>query len=518
MFQIMSARWDAIVIGAGVGGLSAAARLVQAGLRVLVLEKSPHVGGTAYVYTRKGFTFPMGPLGFSTTGFVRDTLRMFDHREDMAFHRVHYRVRAFGVDECISRPFQELKGRMAKRFPEDSAGIVQFFDDMDEILSALQTPDEDHSRAILEEAEKTSAHAYLQERITDWRLRRIAGSLGTREPYTGLPLLAAMWALMSKEGIWYPKGGMRSFCDRLAAAITHGAARNGGAGKIDLGARVAGIRLSKGKALGVTLADGTTINAPKIVSNADFKTTFVDLIEPGAVPRSWRNKVKQAKQTNSVFQVCLGVDTEKANLAAFSKASRIILKEALTWGADEPPLDWGSQALSPEDFATLELEISLWSKEDETLAPPGGAVMVLRTEADHKHFSRYRSMPTQRTAGYHSYKIRLAKALISRTARLVPGIEEAIQVWDIATPLTFEERGGRSDGAVAGWSWDFNDNPGKPVELVRTPISGLYMAGYQAYSALFMGGVPTAISSGLAAAQALLEGAPPVDELRIPGH
>ena len=78
MFFIMSDRWDVIIVGAGVGGLTAASMLVKAGLRVLILERNPHPGGTAYVYHRKGFTFPMGPLGFSAPRLIRETLKMLD--------------------------------------------------------------------------------------------------------------------------------------------------------------------------------------------------------------------------------------------------------------------------------------------------------------------------------------------------------------------------------------------------------------------------------------------------------
>ena len=89
---------------------------------------------------------------------------------------------------------------------------------------------------------------------------------------------------------------------------------------------------------------------------------------------------------------------------------------------------------------------------------------------------------------------------------------------DIATPLTFEDQGGRSEGAVAGWSWDYEDfRDDKPKELIRTPIKGLYMVGYQAFSALFMGGVPTAMESGRRAAQAALDGAGPIEDIWIPG-
>jgi phytoene dehydrogenase-like protein len=89
---------------------------------------------------------------------------------------------------------------------------------------------------------------------------------------------------------------------------------------------------------------------------------------------------------------------------------------------------------------------------------------------------------------------------------------------DIATPLTFEDQGGRSEGAVAGWSWDYEDlRDDQPQELIRTHIKGLFMVGYQAFSALFMGGIPTAMESGLRAAQAVLDGAGPTEAIKIPG-
>ena len=71
---------------------------------------------------------------------------------------------------------------------------------------------------------------------------------------------------------------------------------------------------------------------------------------------------------------------------------------------------------------------------------------------------------------------------------------------------------------MAGWSWDFEDTTDyEPLDLTLTPIEGLYMAGYQAYSNLFMGGVPTAMVSGQKAAESLLKGAGPAEALRIPG-
>ena len=68
------------------------------------------------------------------------------------------------------------------------------------------------------------------------------------------------------------------------------------------------------------------------------------------------------------------------------------------------------------------------------------------------------------------------------------------------------------------WLWrepppyeDFRD--GRPKELIGTPIKGLYMADYQAFSALFMGGIPTAIESGKRAIKAVLVGVPPTERI-----
>ena len=334
-------------------------------------------------------------------------------------------------------------------------------------------------------------------------------------PYSNLSLLAAQWNLMINEGIWYPQGGTGSFCDRLARAVTGQTTRFG---EMRLGVEVARINVEHGGAAGVSLKDGEELSSSSVISNGDYKTTFIHLLDPEKIPPAWRRAVSQSRQTGSVLQVCLGVDTSRVDLACFREAARLIYRRNLEDLEEKEEIDWSVAEVDPETLCRRELEVSLWSKDDTSLAPEGKDVIIIRVEADYSHFAKYKLGWRKRSPAYLEYKTRLGRALAREAELLVPGLEKSVVVMDVATPLTFEDQGGRSGGAVAGWSWDYQDfHDATPRELVRTPIRGLYMAGYQAYSALFLGGIPTAMESGKRSAEAVLNHADPTEEILIPG-
>ncbi len=393
-----------------------------------------------------------------------------------------------------------------------------FFKDMNELISKEKV---DPNRSRLNQKHNISASEYLHNLIKDGRLIRILGSIGTRDPYSGLPLLAAMWNLVCNEGIWFPEEGMQSFCERFGKVLTgkapHQRKGDKGIGEFQLNREVAKIRVDQGKVLGVVLKDGTQIDSPSVISNTDYKTAFLKLMEPKTIPPAWHDAVSAAKQTESIFQVCLGVDATKADLSAFKEADRIIYRRTQE-NVKEKKIDWNASEIDPDALASQEIDISLWGKDWRLQSSEGKAGIVIRAEADYNHFAKYRSGWRQRSPEYQGYKMRLAHTIIQEVEKLIPELSNAILVMDVATPLTFEDQGGRNGGAVAGWSWDYKDfRDDHPKELILTPIRGLYMAGYQAFSALFMGGVPTAMESGKRAAKAVLEGAGPIDKFMIPG-
>ena len=137
-----------------------------------------------YAYHRKGFDFPMGPLGFSSPDLVRDILVKVGVEEPLELERVYYELSAFGLLAPLSLPYTDMITRLADLFPAEEAGISRFFSHMKEI-SSLQDRLAKEGTSRSRQAESVSAAAYLAKLIRDWRLRRILGSMGSREPYSG---------------------------------------------------------------------------------------------------------------------------------------------------------------------------------------------------------------------------------------------------------------------------------------------------------------------------------------------
>jgi prolycopene isomerase len=507
----VSEKFDVVIVGAGPGGLTAGSILSRQGLSVLVLDRNDRPGGTSRSFTCSGFAFPAGPLGFSSPAQVIDALGAPEGTLESAFKRSRFMVRAFSRELEVSAPPPLLTEELFRIFPEEVEGIRAFMRDRDEVTDVLRATPEGKTPPLPRRL-RASAADYLAARIKDASLAKILGTIGTDKPVFGFPLLAVMWDIMNVRGIWCPAGGFDSLVGWIAAEIA------GRGSRISLCSEVSKILVRNGKVSGVMLAGGDSIEAGAVISNADFKSTFLNLIDSASQPPEWRQAVMEALETSSNLQVSLGVDTSRVDLSAFSDANRIIYRREPRTGQELDELNWKDPEIDPEVLAGEQLELSLPSGDDPTLAPAGSAAVVIRVAADHAHFERFRPERGKRIPEYASYKSRLALGLVGEASKLLPGLEEAVVVSDVATPLTFEEYGGRYAGAVAGWSQRHQDVPDYAVRpLVHTPIDGLFMAGLQAFSWLYWGGVPSAVLSGARAAYAVLSGDGPVGDVFIPG-
>jgi len=481
--------YDVAVIGAGLGGLMAAAKLARAGKRVVVFEKKALPGGTSYIFRRGGYAFPMGPLSFSFPGRVRALLAEAGVAEPLDLRRSSFEVRAPGLDVVISRPLDELEAGLARLYPGEAAGLARFFSALRTAIAAaagadLLPPDFAASGSFVESGlARTPAAAVLDPLISSAALKNLLGSMGSEPPRMSLLNLALMWNIMSEEGIWSPDRGVHVLADLLRERFLLAG------GELRQGTAVRRIVIEAGRAAGVVTAAGDVVDAGLVVSNADYKTTFLGLVDPADSAGLDLDRLRAAPYTESELCVYLGLRSGEADLSAMRADHLFYRYEA------------GSGESGLEDFDRREIEICLWSRKVPGLAPPGRDALVLRAGFPYEHFASWRLAEKSRREGYAEYKKRLASDLVRTAERVLPGLSGAVEVMEAATPLTYRDWGGRFAGSIAGWGWEAGTSAGLPGRvLVRTPVPGLLVAGAYATTELVYGGVPTALFTGSLAA------------------
>jgi all-trans-retinol 13,14-reductase len=498
---------DAIIIGAGIGGLSAAAYLARAGRKVIVLEQDHHLGGTASVFKRSGFIFPTGQQSFTAPEYIEASLRELGVEQELSFTRDCFQVRRGAMDIIISVPLHQLARKLSDYFPMEQEGIHTVINVLEEVMAALDAvrPEDlieqssttnSANREVLGRWGNVSARDLVDRHLHDQRLKDLLGSQGTSESEMSVVLLAQMWRFMSRVGIWYTSSGICEVPELLASRV------RALGGEIRPGERVERILVNDGAAAGVELAGGSLIKSPIVISDADYKETILKLLPPGTIPAPEKKEVSLMPLTSSAFTVFLGVKKELADLSAF-RADHLLVKLM-----EGKPVPWEQKRPHPEDFLQDEIWLSWWSRHDPALAPPGCEALMIKVTAPFDAFAPfYGGGRGHHHEHYYSMKEGMADALVEAASKILPGLPGAVVVREVATPLTYKDWGHRSEGSVAGWSWRFGDHPEPWTRsLAVTAVPGLFMVGLQSFTRIFYGGMGTAMYSGKYAAEMVMAG------------
>jgi phytoene desaturase len=437
------ARPLAIVIGAGFGGLAAAIRLGARGYRVTVLERLEQPGGRAARFRQDGFTFDAGPT-IITAPFVFEELwalcgRTLSQDVKLVPLDPFYTVRFANGDTFRATADEErMRAEIARFNPADVPGYERYLKESEKCFHTGFVGMIDKSYATLpamlgalpglalRRADR-SVYALVSKYISDERLRMalsfhplfIGGN-----PMRASGVLSLISYLEREYGVHYAMGGTHALVEGLCGLIE----RQGGS--ILLNAEIVRIDVKDGTATGVTLANGVSIPASIVISNADTGWTYKRLLNGGGRKRWTDRRIDRAKHSMSLFVWYFG-----ANRRYEDVDHHTVLMGPRYGGLLKDIFD---RKVLADDFS---LYLHRPSKTDPSVAPPGCDAFYVLSPVPNLEGN----IDWQRMA--EPYRQRIAAFLESA---LLPGLREHIVTSRLMTPLDFRDRLLSVKGAAFG--------------------------------------------------------------------
>ena len=308
-----------LVIGAGIGGLTAAIHLARSGLRVIVVEKNPRPGGRCDRFSRDGHHFDTGPTLLVMPLLYEAEYRALGTslREQLDLQRVdptYHVVFDDGSQLALSSDMKSMREQLESIQPGSFQGLLRYLEEGDQHYQLVldQLVNRDYRRALdffnfrnltLLFRLKPLVHHYrnMSAYFDDPRLK---SAFTFQDIYMGLsPFEApATFSMMPytelAHGVWYPKGGMYGIVESLMEL-----ARQAGVEFI-FNAPVAQIETNATDVRGIQFADGSRLQADVILANADLPYVYQNLL-----PQDGMAKALSQKQFScSVISFFWGMD------------------------------------------------------------------------------------------------------------------------------------------------------------------------------------------------------------------
>jgi all-trans-retinol 13,14-reductase len=495
--------FDAVIIGAGLGGLSCGAAFARQGFRPLVIEKHLKPGGYATTFERPGgfvFDVSLHSTTVSARNGVFDLIPGFPEIKSIEFVPHHTLYRAIYPDYDIRVPDRDPAGyasRLASHFPEEKAGIEALLGDMkglaDEVAKVSAAAGKiDMTRfaqdyPVLVRTMGKPWGAMVDARLKDPKLKAIVSALWG---YYGLPpsrLSPFYYALPTfgylQDGGFYPVGKSQKISSAFADFIeSHG-------GQVLLRTRVERILVRNGAAYGVRTADGQEFTGKVVVSNANAPDTLGKMLGEPELVKSSLARMEKLSIGLSTFQVWLGLKKDLVRELGI-KDTEVFYNTGYDIEADYAAVVRG-------DLTNPGFGATFYDNLYKGYSPEGKNTLSIMTLQGFDHWAKYEAdYFAGKKDAYRVEKLRMADALIDQAEKvLLPGLRGAIEVRDAATPLTNLRYTANPRGAIYGWDQTVDDS-GPSRFPVRTPVKKLYLAGAWTFPG---GGYGACIPSGLLA-------------------
>ncbi|MGA9503207.1 MAG: NAD(P)/FAD-dependent oxidoreductase [Terriglobales bacterium] len=512
--------YDAVLIGAGHNGLTAAAYLARAGYSTLVLERRDIVGGCCV-------TEQIAPgCRASTTSYIASMLRPEVIRD---LRLADHGLRMIPCDPALQVPFPDgqlvswwasrdrVIAELRKISPLDADTFVRMDDRLKQLARYLQPfflepPPEPGTQSFdgwsglfragkrfrgISSSEISQLVSFLTGSLGDFLDRNyesekiktlfLANNVYGKHggPYQPGSALGLLFHLLSggehqQQGFYgHVMGGMGSITNAMAKA-----ARAFGA-EIRTSSPVLQIDSRDGRVRAVVLEDGTEIRARVVLSNADPKRTFLGMLPQRDLPADFVHAIRGIKMDGP----CAKVNMVLAEEPRFTGTPASYDPQQRSLFTLVPSLEFAERCYNIARFGQIPEQ--LWvdcviaSNADPSLAPPGKHVMTC--------FVQY--VPySLREGTWDEHRELLGDRVVNKVAEYAPNVPTAIVARQVLTPLDLERTYGLTEGNIFHGDLNleqlFFNRPVPGWSQYRTPIAGLYLCGAGAHPGGGVTGAP----------------------------
>lgn len=519
--------FDVIIVGGGMAGLTSAAYLAKAGMRILLCEKNSQVGGLVGAFDRGGFHFDAGARALENSGVIFPMLKQLGIEMEFVKNEISISLKNDRILLKDKSSLEDYQALLLRHFPDNGKDIALIVREIEKVIRYMEVIYGIDNPLFSDQLENPG---YLFKTIMPWlvqykynmkKIRRLNRPINehlskftanqalidfvTQHFFTATPAFFALSYFGLYLDYFYPLHGTQELATRLEKHIKdHG-------GFIMKKARVEQVNLDE-KTL--TIASLEKFGYQKLVWAADNRTLYNILEsrngETNMAIEARKIRIHQAKGGNSVISVFLSVDMSPKYFQ--EKCGPHCFHTPTTKGlsAIAPPKEFTRENVMSylqEYFNTTTYEVSVPCLRNERLAPANRSGVIISTLLDYGLVAKI-----QDELWYSEFKEFAMAAIIDVFDQsLFTGFKDAVLDASCTTPMSIADYSGSWQGAITGWSFENPEMPcqddlPKIAKSVETEFSDIFQCGQWSFSP---SGVPVSIITGKLASDRILNSLKP---------
>jgi phytoene dehydrogenase-like protein len=517
----LSKPYDAIVVGGGLAGLTAAAYLSRYGYHTLLCEKGAKTGGLVSTFWHEGFAFDAGIRAFENSGIIFPMLKNLGINLECTSNPVSIGIGNEWARITSRESLKSYAAMLTGIFPENAADIARIMEEIKKVMGYMDVLYGIDNPLFVENMQDPH---YLFKTLLPWLVKyslNIGKAMRLDMPvndylrkFTGNQALIDIisqhffkdtptFFALSYFGLYldyrYPKGGTGTLAQKMTDFVL------GAGGEIKLQTAVTKVNTAQRQ---VTTAEGETFEYKKLVWAADQKALYL-AVEGQPTPQivNQRQLAEQGEGGDSILTLFVGANFDRAYFENICGAHAFYTpttnslsfledwQQAASQGKDAL-LEWVSDYLARTTY-----EISCPALRDASLAPEGKTGVIISSLMD------YRLVRHVADEGYYEEFKQFCTDKILEVLEdcLFPELRKNLAFSMCSTPLTIERETSNAQGAITGWAFTNKQMPAearftKIANSINTPLEDIYQCGQWTFSP---SGLPISIITGKLAADAI---------------